>query len=108
MCEAWTDDASPGIGPMGNPLKAGHLDTPGGGESEATLLEARIKTLEENGKEAMSPHDWQNGYSPAGLIRLLRGQIDFLRDNSPETLHAKANLATGQEEVSHQVKAIAA
>jgi peptidoglycan/xylan/chitin deacetylase (PgdA/CDA1 family) len=27
MCEAWTDDAAPGIGPMGNPLKAGHLDT---------------------------------------------------------------------------------
>jgi peptidoglycan/xylan/chitin deacetylase (PgdA/CDA1 family) len=27
MCEAWTDDAAPGIGPMGNPLKAGYLDT---------------------------------------------------------------------------------
>ena len=27
MCEAWTDDAAPGIGPMGNPLKAGFLDT---------------------------------------------------------------------------------
>lgn len=27
MCEAWTDDAAPGIGPMGNPLKAGVLDT---------------------------------------------------------------------------------
>ncbi|MCH2548924.1 MAG: polysaccharide deacetylase family protein [Alphaproteobacteria bacterium] len=27
MCEAWTDDAAPGIGPMGNPLKPGFLDT---------------------------------------------------------------------------------
>ena len=27
MCEAWTDDESPGIGPMGNPLKGGYLDT---------------------------------------------------------------------------------
>ena len=27
MCEAWTDDAAPGIGPMGNPLRAGVLDT---------------------------------------------------------------------------------
>ena len=27
MCEAWTDDAAPGIGPMGNPLKPGVLDT---------------------------------------------------------------------------------
>ena len=27
MCEAWTDDAAPGIGPMGNPLNAGVLDT---------------------------------------------------------------------------------
>lgn len=27
MCEAWSDDAAPGIGPMGNPLKAGYLDT---------------------------------------------------------------------------------
>ena len=27
MCEAWTDDAAPGIGPMGNPLKAGVLDS---------------------------------------------------------------------------------
>ena len=27
MCEAWTDDAAPGIGPMGNPLEAGVLDT---------------------------------------------------------------------------------
>lgn len=26
MLEAWTDDAAPGIGPMGNPLKAGVLD----------------------------------------------------------------------------------
>lgn len=26
MCEAWEDDAAPGIGPMGNPLKAGVLD----------------------------------------------------------------------------------
>jgi peptidoglycan/xylan/chitin deacetylase (PgdA/CDA1 family) len=27
MCEAWEDDAAPGIGPMGNPLKPGYLDT---------------------------------------------------------------------------------
>jgi peptidoglycan/xylan/chitin deacetylase (PgdA/CDA1 family) len=27
MCEAWTDDAAPGIGPMGNPLRPGVLDT---------------------------------------------------------------------------------
>ncbi len=27
MCEAWTDDAAPGVGPMGNPIKAGVLDT---------------------------------------------------------------------------------
>jgi peptidoglycan/xylan/chitin deacetylase (PgdA/CDA1 family) len=27
MCEAWTDEAAPGVGPMGNPLKAGFLDT---------------------------------------------------------------------------------
>ncbi|MCZ6838012.1 MAG: polysaccharide deacetylase family protein [Alphaproteobacteria bacterium] len=27
MCEAWSDDAAPDIGPMGNPLKAGVLDT---------------------------------------------------------------------------------
>src|SRR5258708_38587992 len=26
MLEGWTDDAAPGIGPMGNPLKAGVLD----------------------------------------------------------------------------------
>lgn len=75
--------------------QAGHLDNPQGGESEARLLEARIKTLEELGEGAMSPHDLKNGYTPAGIIRLLRGQIDFLRDNSPETIHAKANLATG-------------
>ena len=27
MCEAWTDDAAPGVGPMGNPLKPGFADT---------------------------------------------------------------------------------
>ena len=27
MCEMWTDDAAPGVGPMGNPLAKGHLDT---------------------------------------------------------------------------------
>lgn len=27
MLEGWSDDAAPGIGPMGNPLKAGVLDT---------------------------------------------------------------------------------
>jgi hypothetical protein len=27
MCEAWTEDSAPGVGPMGNPLQAGHLDT---------------------------------------------------------------------------------
>lgn len=27
MCEAWTDDSAPGIGPMGNPLKPGFEDT---------------------------------------------------------------------------------
>ena len=26
MLEGWTDDSAPGIGPMGNPLKAGVLD----------------------------------------------------------------------------------
>src|SRR5262249_24078211 len=26
MLEGWTDDSAPGIGPMGNPLKAGGLD----------------------------------------------------------------------------------
>lgn len=29
MLEGWTDDAAPGIGPMGNPLKAGVLDLQG-------------------------------------------------------------------------------
>jgi len=29
MLEAWTDDSAPGIGPMGNPLKAGVLDLQG-------------------------------------------------------------------------------
>ena len=74
--------------------QACHLDNPGG-EAEALLLEARIKTLEQNGSEAMSPHDLKNGYTPAGIIRLLRGQIDFLRDNTPDAIHAKANLASG-------------
>jgi hypothetical protein len=27
MLEGWTDDAAPGIGPMGNPLRAGIYDT---------------------------------------------------------------------------------
>src|SRR4051795_4103549 len=27
MLEGWTDDAAPGIGPMGNPLRAGVYDT---------------------------------------------------------------------------------
>lgn len=27
MCEAWTPDTAPGLGPMGNPLKSGFLDT---------------------------------------------------------------------------------
>ena len=27
MLEGWTDDAAPGIGPMGNPLRAGVFDT---------------------------------------------------------------------------------
>ena len=27
MCEAWPDDAAPGVGPMGNPIRAGVLDT---------------------------------------------------------------------------------
>lgn len=27
--EGWTDDSAPGIGPMGNPLKPGYLDTQG-------------------------------------------------------------------------------
>lgn len=27
MLEGWTEDAAPGIGPMGNPLKAGVFDT---------------------------------------------------------------------------------
>mgnify|MGYP001174869485 CR=1 FL=1 len=27
MCEMWTDDSAPGLGPMGNPLAKGHLDT---------------------------------------------------------------------------------
>ncbi len=29
MLEGWTDDSAPGIGPMGNPLKAGTLDLQG-------------------------------------------------------------------------------
>ena len=29
MLEAWTDDSAPGLGPMGNPLRAGVLDTQG-------------------------------------------------------------------------------
>lgn len=27
MCEAWTEESAPGIGPMGNPLKPGYVDT---------------------------------------------------------------------------------
>ncbi len=27
MCEAWTDESAPGVGPMGNPIRAGTLDT---------------------------------------------------------------------------------
>lgn len=27
MCEMWTDDGAPGVGPMGNPLAKGYLDT---------------------------------------------------------------------------------
>lgn len=27
MCEMWTDESAPGVGPMGNPLAAGYLDT---------------------------------------------------------------------------------
>ena len=27
MCEMWTDEAAPGVGPMGNPLAEGYLDT---------------------------------------------------------------------------------
>lgn len=75
--------------------QAGHLDNTQGGEAEARLLEARIKTLEQHGKEAMSPHDIRNGYTPEGVVRLLRGQIAYLRDNSPEAIHQKANIATG-------------
>src|SRR4051794_139315 len=29
MLEGWTDDSAPGLSPMGNPLKAGVLDTQG-------------------------------------------------------------------------------
>jgi len=75
--------------------QACYLDNRTGGQGEALLLEARIKTLEQAGKEAMSPHDLKNGYSPAGLIRLLKGQIAYLKDESPETMHSKANIATG-------------
>lgn len=75
--------------------QACYLDNAAGGEGEALLLEARIKTLRQNGEKAMSPADLKNGYSPSSIIRLLEGQVLYLRDNSPETLHAKANLATG-------------
>ena len=43
----------------------------------------------------MSPADLKNGYSPDSIIRLLKGQVLYLRDKSPEALHAKANIATG-------------
>ena len=78
------------------PPQAGHLDNPKGGEGEAQLLEARIRTLEEHGVDAMSPMDIRNGYSPQSIIKLLKGQIAFMRDQSPEILAMKEKIKKDQ------------
>jgi len=79
------------------PPQAGHLDNPQGGEGEAQLLEARIKTLKELGMDAMSPMDIKNGYSPHSIIKLLEGQIAFMRDQSPNILAMKEKIKKDQQ-----------
>ena len=62
------------------PPSASHLDNPEGGVAEIQLLQGRIKTLEKHGQEAMSEIDLRLGYKPDGIIRLLHGQIQHLKN----------------------------
>tara|TARA_R110002167_G_scaffold162975_1_gene359630 strand:- start:811 stop:1065 length:255 start_codon:yes stop_codon:yes gene_type:complete len=74
--------------------QASHLDDPFG-EASAQLLEARIRTLEDHGKDAMSPMDIKNGYSPFDIMRFLDAQIAFIRDNSPNMIKIKKTKGGG-------------
>ena len=62
------------------PPSAAHLDNPEGGVAEIQLLQGRIKTLEKHGEEAMSEMDVRLGYKPEGIIRVLRDQIQHLKN----------------------------
>ena len=76
------------------PPSATHQDDPLGGVEQIAILEARMKTLEEHGEEAMSEHDLRFGYTPQSIIRLLKRQIVFLRRDD----EIKASLARHRED----------
>ena len=67
------------------PPSACHLDNPLGGAGEIQLLEARVKTLQVDGIEAMSSHDLRHGYTVQGIIGLLNKQIKHLRQMNQTT-----------------------
>jgi len=46
-------------------------------------LEARIKGLEERGMDAMNERDVRNGHTVEGIIKFLKGRLEFVKDNSP-------------------------
>ncbi len=81
------------------PPSACHLDNPQGGAGEIQLLEARVKTLEQDGLEAMSSHDLRHGYTVQEVIGILQRQIKHLRQmnqTTPENHPPQGDTSTQQ------------
>ena len=48
-------------------------------QTVCALLEARLKTYEINGQDAMSPHDIKHGFTPYQIIFLLKDKINQIK-----------------------------
>ncbi|NKB47897.1 MAG: polysaccharide deacetylase family protein [Alphaproteobacteria bacterium] len=72
MCEAWTDDAAPGIGPMGNPLKAGVLDTQARSWAEYGMTTGAYRLLDIVGEAGVPCGTYASGIIAEKWPELLR------------------------------------
>jgi len=73
-----------------------HLDEPSGGgpqQMQIDLLSARLQTIINHGREAMSPHDLKWGYSPEYIAKLLQTQILVMLRKRLEEVQAKGYAA---------------
>ena len=87
MCEAWTDDAAPGVGPMGNPLKPGILDTQARSWARYGMTEGAWRLLDIVAAAEIPCSVYASGIIAERWPELLR-RID--RDGHPIAAHAWA------------------